>query len=162
MKQVKIDPALSIYKMNSFTLGGASKRGWATWLTAIADTRITAIVIDVLNTKELIKKFKKIYANNWPIALYPYFKEQLFQYTNKDSFKELMNIVDPFAYKNTSKKNRLKIPKLILSSSGDDFFPPDKVFENYKDLSEKSYFRYVPNSSHYVSHKVIENSRNYS
>ncbi|BBH53320.1 PhoPQ-activated protein PqaA family protein [Fluviispira sanaruensis] len=161
MDMLQKEPALSRYKMDSFILGGASKRGWAAWLTAIADTRIIAIVpivIDIFNTENLINKFKTVYANNWPIALLPYYNEKLFQNIDKESYKKLMNILDPLAYKETSKKNRLDIPKLIISASGDDFFPPDNIFENYKELSGKSYFRYIPNSSHFVSYKVLEYS----
>ncbi|KAB8039190.1 hypothetical protein GCL60_10075 [Silvanigrella paludirubra] len=149
------------YNVNSFIMSGASKRGWAAWLATIADSRVKAIipiVIDIYNTKELFNKLYKIYAHNWPIALYPYYKENMHKYLENKNFLELLDIEDPIAYKKSDKRLRLNIPKFIISSSGDDFFPPDSIYENYNHIPGKTYLKYVPNSSHFISKPIIENS----
>lgn len=149
------------YRIDKFIVSGASKRGWAAWLATIADQRIAAIipiVIDIYNINAQFSKLNKVYANHWPVALYPYYKIDLYKFIDTENFKTLMQITDPLAYKNTPKKNQLNIPKYIVSASGDDFFLPDSIFDIYKEIPGINYFRYIPNSSHFVSTNIIENS----
>ncbi len=147
--------------ISEFIVAGASKRGWAAWLAALADPRITAIipiVIDIYNIHTQFLKLNKVYANHWPIALYPYYKFDLHKFQVSENFKALMQIIDPLAYKNTTKEIQLNIPKFIVSASGDDFFLPDSIFDNYKEIPGVNFLRYVPNSSHFITPNIIENS----
>ncbi len=57
--------------------------------------------------------------------------------------KELYDLVDPYAY-----LDRLKMPKLILNGSGDQFFLPDSSRFYYDDLPGEKHIRYVPNKDH--------------
>lgn len=57
--------------INKFIVTGASKRGWATWLTAVSDPDVDAIVpfvIDVLDTGKVMGNIYRSYGGNWPIA----------------------------------------------------------------------------------------------
>ncbi|WGL61220.1 PhoPQ-activated protein PqaA family protein [Pigmentibacter sp. JX0631] len=149
------------YNMSSFILSGASKRGWAAWLATLADERVKAIipiVIDVYNIKNQFLKLNKVYANHWPIALYPYYKINLYKYLDAENFNSLIQIEDPLAYKNSGKQKRLEIPKYIVSSSGDDFFLPDSIYDSYIDIPGENIFRYIPNSTHFINKSIIEES----
>ncbi len=149
------------YNVSGFILSGASKRGWAAWLATISDERIKAIVpivIDIYNMKSQFMKLNKVYANHWPIALYPYYKINLYKFLENDNFNSLIQIEDPLAYKNSVKQKRLEIPKYIISSSGDDFFLPDSIYDSYKDIPGENIFRYIPNSSHFIKKSIIEDA----
>jgi PhoPQ-activated pathogenicity-related protein len=54
--------------------------------------------------------------------------------------KKLIQIVDPINYKKI-----LKMPKYIVSSTGDEFFVPDSSELFYKYLEGEKLLRYVPN-----------------
>ncbi|MGN7964151.1 PhoPQ-activated protein PqaA family protein [Brucella sp. 22210] len=66
---------LAPWHIHKFIVAGMSKRGWATWLSAIRDDRVQAIapfVIDIPNLVTGLQHICKTYGNNWPIALEPY------------------------------------------------------------------------------------------
>lgn len=49
---------LKPWQIDRFIASGASKQGWAVWMTALTDSRVSAIapfVIDILNTKAVLK-----------------------------------------------------------------------------------------------------------
>jgi PhoPQ-activated pathogenicity-related protein len=57
--------------------------------------------------------------------------------------KALLAIEDPYSY-----RDRLTMPKLILSASGDQFFLPDSWQFYYGALKGEKQLRYVPNADH--------------
>lgn len=143
---------LHAFKIKHFIVSGVSKRGWTTWLSAIADSRVDAItpfVIDVLNTRKVLGHMYKTYGHNWPIAFYPYYRFELDKELDTVPFFNLMNIVDPYRYLGTPYKSRLAIPKYIVNASGDDFYVPDNSSFYYGSLPGEKALRYAPNSNHY-------------
>jgi hypothetical protein len=58
-------------------------------------------------------------------------------------FRDLASIVDPYEY-----RDRLQLPKLILNSSGDQFFLPDSVKFYFGSLPGEKLIRYAPNTDH--------------
>lgn len=67
---------LTQWNINSFIITGISKRGWTTWLSAIADPDVEAIVpfaIDLLDIDASLEHIYQSYGGNWPITFYPYY-----------------------------------------------------------------------------------------
>ena len=131
--------------VNEFVVAGASKRGWTTWLTAAVDTRVVAclpIVIDMLNMELSFRHHFSAYGF-WAPAIHDYEDMNIFDRLDTEEMQQLAQIVDPYAY-----KDRLTMPKLMLYSSGDDFFLPDSSQFYFDDLPGQKYLRYVPNTNH--------------
>lgn len=152
-----------------FVVAGLSKRGWATWLAALEDERVSAIipgVIDILNVQQSIAHICNSYQEGCPPALNKYRNEGITELIDSQEFFKLMQIEDPLAYLSNEydKKyhKRLSIPKYIITSSGDDFFVPDCSKFYFKDLPGKeNYIRALPNSMHYLTgHRIIDSLGN--
>ena len=131
--------------VDSFTVTGASKRGWTTWLTGAVDDRAKAIapmVIDVLN----MRPHMKLQMSSWG-----QYSEQIHDYTEKglQNLLEtpqgaiLRKIVDPYSY-----RRRFTQPKLILIGTNDRYWPIDALNLYWKDLVGPKYVTYVPNQGH--------------
>ena len=56
--------------------------------------------------------------------------------TKKDEFEKMAEIIDPLAY-----KDRLKMPKLVISATGDEFFHPDDSYNWFDQMKGKTYLR---------------------
>ncbi|MGF6283031.1 PhoPQ-activated protein PqaA family protein [Pseudomonas silensiensis] len=138
----------------SFLATGASKRGWAVWLSALADSRVDSIVpfvIDVLNTDKVFDQTFLAYGDNWPLAYIDYYLQGVIAQRKTEPFKKLMQVEDPMTYRNLSGyTDRLKIPKYIVNASGDDFFIPDASRQYFPDLPGDNTLRVIPNSAHDV------------
>lgn len=138
------------WRVRSFVVAGASKRAWTAWLTAIGDPRVEAIVSYVIDMRiqALIEHINRSYGGGWPIALQPYHQEGITTRYRQPEFDDLMKIEDPYAYLRTRHRQRLRIPKYLVSASGDDFFPPDAQRLYVDDLPGATSLRAAPNSDH--------------
>jgi PhoPQ-activated pathogenicity-related protein len=132
-------------KLDKFTVTGASKRGWTTWLTGAVDPRATAIapmVIDMLNTTKQMKH---------QVFTWGTYSEQIADYTRRglQNFLEsepgeaLNAIVDPYSY-----RAKLTQPKLILLGTNDRYWPLDALNLYWDGLAGDKYVLYVPNNGH--------------
>jgi PhoPQ-activated pathogenicity-related protein len=135
-----------------FVVTGTSKRGWATWLAALSDDRVAGIApiaIDVLGTEALIERTRMIYGGEWPVAFFDYWQAGVLRERHTPAFARLMRVEDPLAYLDTRQgRRRLRIPKLLISASGDDFFVPDNVGRHLSRLPAPTLLRALPNSDH--------------
>lgn len=152
-----------------FTVAGGSKRGWTTWLVAVVDPRVVAIaplVIDALNSEEITRHHYRAYGFFSP-ALNDYVRHGLFpDKVGTPEYQAVLHIEDPYHYRH---RERLRIPKYIINSAGDQFFLPDNSRFYYADLPEEKLLRYVPNTKHSLEgsdageslrafyHTVVEN-----
>ena len=149
--------------VEDFVVTGASKRGWTTWLTGAADERVRAIVpmvIDVLNMDEQMAHHYKAY-NGLPPEMYVYqgYSDSVHDYVDMNIFQrfntpmgqDLLNLVDPYEY-----RNRLYMPKLILNSTGDQFFLPDSSQFYISDLPGETALRYIPNTDHGMGDGTVD------
>lgn len=152
---------LAQQKITNFIVTGASKRGWAAWLAAIADPDVVAVVpfaVDLLNTRSALDHTYRSYGNNWPVAFYPYYRQQIDQQIATESFARLMHVIDPMAYLRSKAGERLKIKKYVINASGDDFYTPDNSRFYYPRLPGEKSLRVVANSSHEAVLSVAEPS----
>lgn len=155
-----MDAAQEITKTSRFILSGASKRGWAAWLAALEDKRVSElvpVVIDI-NIQRLMNHTCKFYKNGCPEIYWKYYGDYLIKNLNSFQFRDLMEIEDPFSYWNVSKyENRFKIPMYVISASGDDFFPPDSPQFYFDTLQTRGHklLRCLPNVPHYLNNKNL-------
>ncbi len=133
-------------EVTSFLITGASKRGWTTWLAgASRDKRIVAIapmVIDTLNAAVQIPH---------QLEAYGVPSEQIKDYTNANLLdiagtprgKRLLEIEDPYSY-----RERLSLPKLIVSATNDRYWAQDAVNLYWDGLPGPKWMLYNPNVGH--------------
>jgi PhoPQ-activated pathogenicity-related protein len=131
--------------IEAFTVTGASKRGWATWLTAAIDPRVIGlapIVIDVLNMQAQMVHQRETWGD---------LSEQIGDYSQLDlprrlssqRGRELLAMVDPYSY-----RQLLTQPKLVLLSTNDRYWPLDALKLYWSGLPEQKHVLYVPNQGH--------------
>lgn len=138
--------------VNDFIITGGSKRGWTTWLTGITDCRVKAIaplVIDLLNIDETVPRQLDVYGEFAP-TLGDYVTLGIFDRFVPGPGGEppaeglsLIGLVDPYEY-----RERVRVPKLIINSTGDEFFLPDSSQFYFADLKGEARLSYLPNTSH--------------
>lgn len=135
-------------KVDRFVVSGGSKRGWTAWLTAAVDKRVVALmplVIDALNSEAITKHhFEAL--GFFSSALDDYVEHGIFPHKiGTPEYQAVLAIEDPYNYRN---RPRLKMPKLMINASGDQFFLPDNSRFYYAALPEEKHIRYVPNARH--------------
>lgn len=132
-------------EVDQFVVAGGSKRGWTTWTTAVVDDRVVAImpiVIDMLNVVPSFIHHYQVYGRYAP-AVADYTAMGIMDWTGTPEYDALLDIVEPYEY-----RDRLKLPKFLLNSTGDQFFIPDSWKFYWDDLVGEKHVRYVPNSDH--------------
>jgi len=147
MVQALVPTVASNQQVNGFVVSGGSKRGWTTWLTAAVDDRVVAIapiVFDALNLDEQMVHHYGAYDFFSP-AIKPYEDLQVFDRIQTNEGQQLGQIIDPYRY---IYSGRFNIPKLLLNSTGDQFFLPDSAQFYIHDLPGQTSLQYIPNSSH--------------
>jgi len=134
---------------SEFFVLGWSKRAWATWLTAAVDKRVAGIAPTVIDVLRMRPSFEHIYESYgfWPPALHDYVNDNVTRDLYTEQFSLLERIVDPISY-----RDRLTMPKFLVDSSGDQFFPPDTITVGYDSLIGPTYYRSVPNENHFMIH----------
>ncbi len=131
--------------IKTFTVAGASKRGWTTWLTGAVDpraTQIAPIVIDMLNMAPQMKHQLDAWGS-YSDQIHDYTERGLQKYLSSPGGKKLRDIVDPFSYREV-----LTQPKLIMLGTNDAYWPLDALNLYWKDLKGDKYILYVPNNGH--------------
>jgi PhoPQ-activated pathogenicity-related protein len=134
-------------KVNGFVVTGASKRGWTTWLTAVADPKrvkgIALIVYDNLNIPAQMRHQREVFGG---------FSEQIREYEERGLLdlvvgngkaQEIVQLVDPYFY-----RERLTMPKLIINGTNDRYWALDAANFYFYDLPGEKHILYVPNAGH--------------
>ena len=80
---------------------------------------------------------------NFTFATIDYYYENVFGRLDDENMPKMTKLIDPYEY-----RERLVMPKMIISSSGDEFFMPDDTHYFFQDLPEPKYFRILPNAEH--------------
>ena len=125
---------------------GGSKRGWTSWMVAVADPErvvaVAPIVLDLLNMRENLHHMWRN-TGNWSFTFSDYWMEELLGRLDEPNFQLMAEYIDPFFY-----KERLTMPKMIISSCGDEFFMPDDSHYFFDQLPGPKYMRLLPNAEH--------------
>ncbi|MBN2311682.1 MAG: PhoPQ-activated pathogenicity [Candidatus Hydrogenedentes bacterium] len=132
-------------EVDGFLVAGGSKRGWTTWTVAAVDKRVVAItpaVIDVLDVVSSLDNHHAAYGF-WAPAVGSYDDMNVLARLHTPEFAALCDVVDPISY-----VDRLTMPKYIVNSAGDQFFPPDSWRFYFDKLKGEKYLRYMPNTDH--------------
>jgi PhoPQ-activated pathogenicity-related protein len=132
-------------KVQKFVVGGASKRGWTSWLTAAADPRVLAItpmVIDVLKMPDQMKHQVECFGGPSE-QIKPYVARGLVPMPDTDSARQLWKWVDPFSY-----REKYTMPKLILLGNNDRYWAPDALNLYWDDIPGPKWINYTPNAGH--------------
>ncbi len=106
-----------------FTMSGASKRGWTSWLTGAVDpgrvAAIAPVVWDGINLSEVFHHQWRNYGG-WSFAIDEYVKNGIMEYLDTPEMLELQNLIDPYFY-----RTRLTMPKIAITALMDEFQMPD-------------------------------------
>jgi PhoPQ-activated pathogenicity-related protein len=131
--------------VQKFIVGGGSKRGWTTWLTAASDARVMAItpmVIDVLNMREqLTHQQRSLGGTSEQIS--PYTSRGLVPVPDTPRAESLWSMIDPWTY-----RERFTMPKLIVLGNNDRFWSTDALNLYWDALPGEKYISYTPNAGH--------------
>ncbi|MCC6145849.1 MAG: hypothetical protein IT368_18735 [Candidatus Hydrogenedentes bacterium] len=130
-----------------FFVTGGSKRGWTTWLSAVADDRveyIAPLIIDMLNAVPQMQH---------QLAVYGGFSTQIEDYTQRNlqqrmasaEGQKLNSMVDPYSY-----RDELTLPKLIVLGANDPYWTVDAANFYYDDLKGPKRLYYQANTGHDV------------
>ncbi len=134
--------------VGKFVVAGGSKRGWTTWLTAVVDARVVAIVpvvFDVLNMRKSMKHHFGAYGF-WSVSLGDYVNQGILRQFDSEKLSPILQVVDPFHY-----LSELDIPKFVVNATGDEFFLLDSSQFYWNAMLNPKYLRYVPNADHGLS-----------
>lgn len=143
------------HRVDHFVVTGASKRGWTTWTTAAVDSRVVAIapmVIDVLHVIPSFEHHYRVYGF-WAPAVKSYYDEGLMDQLDNKRFQQLMDIEDPYSY-----RDRYTMPKLIINASGDQFFLPDSSRFYFDDLPGEKHLLYEADTDHSLKGSEVNQS----
>ena len=132
-------------KIDGFVVSGASKRGWTTWLTAAADSRLKGIapmVIDMLNVKAQTDWAQKVYGRQSE-KIHDYVDLGLIRKDEPEELKKLRGWVDPYSY-----RERYAMPKLLLLGTNDPYWTVDSLRHYWSDLPQPKLIFQTPNAGH--------------
>nr|KAG5691328.1 hypothetical protein BaRGS_014027 [Batillaria attramentaria] len=131
--------------VSEFFVAGASKRGWTTWTTAVVDKRVVGIapiVMDLLNMVKNLHHHFRAYGG-WTFAFKDYYDLNFTSQLDNPNTQLMADIVDPISY-----DARLTMPKLVISTGGDEFFLPDDSHYYFNNLTKPTYLRILPDAEH--------------
>jgi len=146
------DESLNI---DRFLVSGASKRGWTTYSLGVTDRRVIAImplVFTLLKMPETLMSHFRSMGGAYSFAFAPYYDEDLTGDFYTPLTEEIYDVEDMYRY-----RERLAgIPKLSMSSSGDEFFLLDDTIPWWNEMPEPKWMMMLPNAEHTMAPHYIK------
>jgi len=106
---------------------------------------IIPVVIDALNSEKITRHHFEAMGFFSP-ALKDYVNHGLFPHKiGTPEYQAVLAVEDPYHYRD---RPALRMPKLLINASGDQFFLPDNSRFYYDGLPAEKLLRYVPNAKH--------------
>lgn len=129
-----------------YLITGGSKRGWASWLAAVVDSRVFAvapIVIEIKMRQQMANQLAVLGANTDKLA--PYSSRGLTKPATFDTPEghQLWQWVDPWMY-----RERLVMPKLLIKATNDPWWLLESMNIYWDDLAGPKHCLYFPNEVH--------------
>ncbi|XP_059147478.1 autocrine proliferation repressor protein A-like [Physella acuta] len=141
---MKIIAGIDIQK---FVVAGASKRGWTTWTTAAVDKRVIGMVpcvMDLLNfQKNLHHHYRSL--GGWTFAFDSYYSLNITKDLDSPNIPKMQAVIDPISY-----NERYTMPKMVVTTGGDEFFIPDDSHYYWDQLQGPKFLRITPNAEHSI------------
>lgn len=138
------------HDVKRFVVSGASKRGWTTWLTGAADSRVVAIapmVIDILNMPVNLDYQVKMW-KDYSVQIEDYVKLGIPQTAHSEQGKAITTMVDPYSY-----RKKLTMPKLLIMGTNDEYWTVDAIKHYIDSIPGQNFVHYVPNVGHDLGDK---------
>jgi PhoPQ-activated pathogenicity-related protein len=134
--------------VDDFVVTGGSKRGWTTWLAAAVDARISAIAPIAYDNLDLHAQMEHhvISFGSYSLQIHDYTERGLQSMLATEQGRQLVDIVDPYAY-----RDRYTLPKLIIRGSNDPYWPTDATSLYIDDLPGETWIHNDPNAGHDLS-----------
>ncbi|MEM9351852.1 MAG: PhoPQ-activated protein PqaA family protein [Planctomycetota bacterium] len=133
------------HELEGFTVTGASKRGWTTWLAASQDERVKALapmVIDVLRMDAQLDYHVECWGDH-SSKISDYTELGLHKYLRTPGGQALQGIVDPWSY-----RERITQPKWVILGTNDRYWPVDAANLYWDGLRGPKRLLNVPNNRH--------------
>lgn len=132
--------------ITDFTITGASKRGWTTWLSAaIDDPRVKAIapmVIDMLNMPATLNYQYQTYGE-YSSEIEDYVKLGIPQAASSPEGQKINTMIDPYSY-----RSKLGVPKIVFIGTNDPYWTVDATKHYWDEIPGQNMIHYVPNAGH--------------
>lgn len=138
----------SLERFRKFIVGGASKRGWASWLAAqIGDPRIVGIVpvvYDNLHMPLQVFNQNRVWGAMSPM-LEDYTRRRLHELSQVPAGQGLLKLVDPWTGLRVQ-----HAPALVVNGSNDPFWTVDAARVYVDQMPQGSAMQIVPNMAHSI------------
>ncbi|MDR3233906.1 MAG: PhoPQ-activated pathogenicity-related family protein [Planctomycetaceae bacterium] len=136
------------FDVDSFIVGGASKRGWTSWLVgAVKDPRVVGLMPIIYNNLNMPAQM------NGQIQTWGHFSPRIAEYTDRKVFEkgevpadfklQAMKIIDPYYY-----LDRITIPKMLIHGANDPYWLVDATKHYWNDIQGPKFLVTVPDVGH--------------